>query len=110
MNHLDLANEVVASTASPRELRFVGCSPLTSVKNTDLLSTFICSRSLLLALLFGAKIVDLWSGSEQRSNVHDAGVSIAKLNDLSLVRVVVSSCWMRVFPVVCLFGIISCFC
>ena len=29
MNHLDLVNEVVASTASPQELRFVGFSPLT---------------------------------------------------------------------------------
>ena len=64
LDHLDIANDVVASTVSSQELRFVGCSPLTSVKNTDLLSTFICSRSLLLALLFGAKIVDLWSGSE----------------------------------------------
>ena len=64
MNHLDLVNEVVASTASLQEFRFLGCSPLTSVKNTDLLSSFICSRSLLLALLIGAKIVDLWNGSE----------------------------------------------
>ena len=59
MNHLDLANEVVASTASPQELRFEGCSPLSSVKITDLLTTFVCSRCLLLALLFGAEIVDL---------------------------------------------------
>ena len=64
MSHLDLVNEVVASTASLQEFRFLGCSPLTSVKNTDLLSSFICSRSLLLALLIGAKIVDLWNGSE----------------------------------------------
>ena len=64
MNHLDLVNEVVASTASLQEFRFVGCSLLTSVKNTDLLSSFICSRSLLLALLIGAKIVELWNGSE----------------------------------------------
>ena len=64
MNHLDLANEVVASTASPQGLRFEGCSPLTSVKITNVLTTFVCSRCLLLALLFGAKIVDLWNGSE----------------------------------------------
>ena len=64
MNHLDVVNEVVASTARLKEFRFVGCSPLTSVKNTDLLSSFICSRSLLLDLLIGAKIVDLWNGSE----------------------------------------------
>ena len=60
MNHLDLVNDVAASTASPQELRFVDCSPLTSVKNTDLVTTFICCRCLLLALLFGAEIVDLW--------------------------------------------------
>ena len=60
MNHLNLAFEVDDSSASPQELRFVGCSPLTSVKNTDLLLTFICCRCFLLALLFGAKIVDLW--------------------------------------------------
>ena len=59
MNHLDLANDVVASTVSPQGFRFEGCSPLTSVKITNVLSTFICSRSLLLALLFGAEIVDL---------------------------------------------------
>ena len=59
MNHLDLANDVVASIASPQELRFEGCSPLSSVKITDLLTTFVCSRCLLLALLFGAEIVDL---------------------------------------------------
>ena len=59
MNPLDLANEVVASTASPQELRFEGCSPLSSVKITDLLTTFVCSRCLLLALLFGAEMVDL---------------------------------------------------
>ena len=64
MNRLYLVNEVVASTVSLQEIRFVGCSPLTSVKNTDLLSSFICSRSLFLALLFGAKIGDLWNGSE----------------------------------------------
>ena len=39
-------------------------------------------------------------GSEDWSNVYDVGVSIAKLNNLSLVRIVVSSCWVRVFPVV----------
>ena len=31
-NHLDLANDVVASTVSPQELRFVSCSPLTLSK------------------------------------------------------------------------------
>ena len=60
LNHLDLANEVVASTASPQGLRFEGCSPLTSVKITDLLKTFICCRCLLLALLNTAELVDLW--------------------------------------------------
>ena len=60
LNQLDLANEVVASTASPHELRFEGCSPLTSVKITYLLPTFICSRCLLLAPQFGAELVDLW--------------------------------------------------
>ena len=59
MNYLDLANEVVASTASPQELRFEGCSPLNSVKITIVSKTFICSPCLLLALLFGAKLVDL---------------------------------------------------
>ena len=59
MSHLDLSNDVVASTVSPQELRFVGCSPLTSVKITDLL-TFICCRCLLLALLNAAELVDLW--------------------------------------------------
>ena len=60
MNHLDRANEVVASTASPQELRFEGCSPLTSVKITSVLTTFICSRCLLLAVLVGAKLADFW--------------------------------------------------
>ena len=60
MSHLDLANDVVASTVSPQELRFVGCSPLTSVKITDLLTTFICCRCLLLAQLNAAELVDLW--------------------------------------------------
>ena len=60
MNHLGVANEVVASTASPKGLRFEGCSPLTSVKITNVLTTSICSRCLLLALLVGAKLVDLW--------------------------------------------------
>ena len=61
MNHLDRANQVVASTASPKELRFVGCSPLTSVKITDLLTTFIRCRCHLLALLNAAELVDLWT-------------------------------------------------
>ena len=60
MNPLDLANDVVASTVSPQELRFVGCSPLTSVKITDLLTTFICCHCHLLALLNAAELVDLW--------------------------------------------------
>ena len=60
MNHLDFAIEVIASTASPQGLRFEGCSPLTSVKITNVLTTSICSRCLLLALLVGAKLVDLW--------------------------------------------------
>ena len=60
MNHLDLANEVIASTASPKGLRFEGCSPMTSVKITNVLTSSICSRCLLLALLVGAKLVDLW--------------------------------------------------
>ena len=60
MRHLDLANDVAASTVSPQELRFVGCSPLTSVKITDLLTTFICCRCPLLALLNAAELVDLW--------------------------------------------------
>ena len=60
MNHLNLAFEVDDSTASPQELRFEGCSPLTSVKITDLLTTFICSRSLMSTLLFDAEVVDLW--------------------------------------------------
>ena len=57
---MDLANDVVASTVSPQELRFVSCSPLTFVKITDLLTTFICCRCLLLALLNAAELVDLW--------------------------------------------------
>ena len=60
MSHLDLANDVVASTVSPQELRFVRCSSLTSVKFTDLLTTFICCRCLLLDLLNAAELVDLW--------------------------------------------------
>ena len=60
LNHFDHANENDASTASPQELKFEGCSPLTSVKITDLLTTFLCSRGLLLALLFDAEVVDLW--------------------------------------------------
>ena len=60
MSHLDLANDVVASTVSPQEFRFVGCSPLTSVKITDLLTTFIRCRCHLLALLNAAELVDLW--------------------------------------------------
>ena len=60
MSHLDLANDVVASTVSPLELRFVSCSPLTSVKITDLLKTFICCRCLLLALLNAAELLDVW--------------------------------------------------
>ena len=57
---MDLANDVVASTVSPQELRFVSCSPLIFVKITDLLTTFICCRCLLLALLNAAELVDLW--------------------------------------------------
>ena len=60
MSHLDLANDV-ASTVSPEELRFVSCSPLTSVKITDLLTTFIRCRYHLLALLYAAELVDLWT-------------------------------------------------
>ena len=60
MSHLDLANDVVASTVSPQELRFVGCSPLTSVKIIDLLTTFIRCRCLLLAPLNTTELVDLW--------------------------------------------------
>ena len=60
MSHLDLANDVVASTVSPQELRFVGCSSLTSVKIIDLLTTFICCRCLWLALLNAAELVDPW--------------------------------------------------
>ena len=60
MRHLALANDVVASTVSPQELGFVGCSPLTSVKITDLLTTFICCRCPLLALLNAAELLDLW--------------------------------------------------
>ena len=59
MNHLNLAFEVDDSTASPQELRSEGCSPLTSVKITDLLTTFIRSRCLMFTLLFDAEVVDL---------------------------------------------------
>ena len=61
MRHSVLANDVVASTVSPQELRFVSCSPLTSVKITDLLTTFIRCRCHLLALLNAAELVDLWT-------------------------------------------------
>ena len=57
---MDLANDVVASTVSPQELRFVSCSPVTFFKITDLLTTFTCCRCLLLALLNAAELVDLW--------------------------------------------------
>ena len=60
MSHLDLANDVVALTDSPQELRFVSFSPLTSVKITDLLKIFVCCRCLLLSLLNTAELVDLW--------------------------------------------------